>query len=57
MSSCTVQLACPAYFTAAVSVEADSLDEACRNAITRADADDAWKSSDYVGDIHVSAIC
>ena len=57
MTSYTVQLAYPAYFTAIVAVDADSLDEACRQAITCADADDAWKSSDHVGDIHVSAIC
>ena len=57
MSCYTVQLAYPAYFTAIVAVDADSLDEACRQAVTRADSDDAWKSSDHVGDVHVSAIC
>ena len=53
----TVQCAFPTYFTATVSVEADSLDEACRNAITSADNNDAWESCQHVGDIHVSAIC
>ena len=57
MNSYTVQLAYPAYFTATVSVDAHSLDDACRQAIARADNDDAWTSSDHVGDIHVSAIC
>ena len=57
MTPYTVQLAFASYFTATVSVDANSLDEACRQAITRSNDDEAWKSSDHMGDIHVSAIC
>lgn len=57
MNSYTVKLAVPIYQTATVSAEGDTLEDACRNAIDRADDEEAWKSTDHVGDIHVVAIC
>ena len=57
MNRYTAQLAFTTYFTAIVTVEAHSPEQACRNAIARSDGDDEWKSSDHVGDIHVTALC
>lgn len=57
MSWYTLQLAFPVYQIATVSVDADTLEEACRSAIQQAHDDDAWKASDHIGDTHVYAIC
>lgn len=53
----TVQAGYAAYHYAIVSVEAGSIEDACRAAIEQADAAESWKSSDHVGDVFVAAVC
>ena len=57
MTAYTVQCQYATYVCAIVSVDAHTLENACQAAIDMADADDLWKSSDYVGDSHVTSIC
>ena len=57
MTAYTVQCEYATHFCATVSVDADTLENACQAAIDMADAGELWKSSDYVGDPHVTAIC
>ena len=56
MTRYTVQPAYPTFLSATVSVEADSLDEACEAAIRQADESERWKTIDHVGDPFVWAI-
>ena len=41
---------------ATISIEAESVEEACRLAIEQADAIDAWKTTDHASDPYVFAI-
>lgn len=43
-------------YGASVTVEADSAEEACRLAIAKADATEAWKSTDHASDAYVHEI-
>ena len=56
MTRYTVQVGYAVYVYATVSVEADSIEDACRAAIREADASERWKASDHVGDPFVAAI-
>ena len=56
MTRYTVQAGCAVYVYATVSVEADSIEDACRAAFREADATERWKASDHVGDPFVAAI-
>ena len=56
MTRYTVQAGYAVYVYATVSVEADSIEDACRAAIQEADASERWKASDHVGDPFVAAI-
>ena len=56
MTRYTVQAGYAVYVYATVSVEADSIEDACRAAIQEADATERWKASDHVGDAFVAAI-
>ena len=52
----TLQLGYKALFEATVSVEAGSVEEACRAGIELAGGIDAWKSAERVSDAFVAAI-
>ena len=53
----TVQASYPAYYGNAVSVEAETLEEALEKAIEAANDDPNWKSLDHCGPTHVDACC
>ena len=57
MTAYTVECEHATYLYATVSVDADTLENACQAAIDMADAGELWKSLDYIGDAHVTAIC
>ena len=52
----TVRCGFASYHCATVSVEANSIEEACRAAIEQADAGERWQSSDHIGDAFVAAV-
>ena len=56
MSAYTVQAAVAVYCYATVTVEADSIEDACRGAIDEANAGQRWKASDRFGNAFVAAI-
>ena len=56
MTRYEIDLAYDLSFAANVTVEADSVEEACRLAIEKADDMDAWKSTAHVSDAYVSHI-
>ena len=56
MSAYTVQAGFAVYCYATVTVEADSIEDACRAAIEEADAGERWKASDHVGNAFIAAI-
>lgn len=56
MTHFTVQLAYAAYYSHTVTVEADSLLEALALAITTANEQSSWSSSDYCGNTFVEAV-
>ena len=57
MTSYSVQCQYAAYHYALVSVEADTIEDACQAAIDQADSGERWRSSDHVGDAYIAAIC
>ena len=57
MTRYTVQAAYATFLSATVSVEAETLEEACEAAIGEADEAESWKTIDHVGDPFVWAIC
>ncbi len=57
MTRYTVDLAYDVAYAARVTVDADTIDDACQLAIDKADELSAWKSSDYVSDSYVTEIC
>ena len=57
MTTYTVQAAYATFLSATVSVEAETLEEACEAAIREADDGECWKTIDHVGDPFVWAIC
>ena len=52
----TVQCGYAAYHDSVRTVEASSIEEACRLAIEEANQDSAWKSVDHVGDTFIDAL-
>ena len=56
MTAYTIQLGHALYYGATVSVEAGTVEEACRRAIDEADNREAWRSTDHVSDSYVLAI-
>ena len=56
MSAYTVQAGFAVYCYATVTVEANSIEDACRAAIEEASADERWKASDHVGNAFIAAI-
>ena len=56
MSAYTVQAAVAVYCYATVTVEADSIEDACRGAIDEANAGQRWKASDRFGNAFTAAI-
>ena len=56
MSAYTVQAAVAVYCYATVTVEADSVEDACRGAIDEANAGQRWKASDRFGNAFIAAI-
>lgn len=57
MTKYTVQCGFCDYNANTVTVEADSIEEACHKAIVEANDDPVWKRLDHVGDTYVDAIC
>ena len=57
MTTYTVQAAYATFLSATVSVEAETLEQACEAAIREADEGECWKTIDHVGDPFVWAIC
>ena len=57
MTTYTVQAGYATFLSATVSVEAETLEEACAAAIGEADEGEYWKTIDHVGDPFVWAIC
>ena len=57
MTNYTVQAAYATFLSATVSVEAETLEEACEAAIGEADEGESWKTIDHVGNPFVWAIC
>ena len=57
MTKYTVQAGYATFLSATVSVEAETLEEACEAAISEADEGECWKTIDHVGDPFVWAIC
>ena len=53
----TVQCGYHAHFANTVTVEAATLDEALEKAIETANDSEAWKSTDFVGETFVDAVC
>lgn len=56
MTRYALQLGFAVYFGANVAVEADTVEEACRLAIDKADETEAWRSTDHSSDSYVIAI-
>ena len=56
MTRYTLQLGHAMYFGANVTVEAGTIEEACRRAIEKADETGAWRSTDDASESHVVAI-
>lgn len=56
MTAWTLQLGYALHYGATVSVEAGTVEEACRLAIEEADETEAWRSTDHVSDSCVLAI-
>ena len=56
MTMYTVQAGYATFLSATVSVEAETLEEACEAAIREADEGECWKTIDHVGDPFVWAI-
>ena len=52
----TVQCGFAAYYTNTVTVEADSLDEALKKAVTKANQSSSWPSTDYSGPAFIEAV-
>ena len=56
MTTYTVQAGYATFLSATISVEAETLEEACEAAIREADEGECWKTIDHVGDPFVWAI-
>ena len=56
MTRYDIDLLYDATWGANVAVEADSVEDACRLAIEKADDTEAWKSTDHASDAYVSGI-
>ena len=56
MTHYTVQCGFAAYYTNTVTVEADSLDEALKKAVTEANQSSSWSSTDYSGPAFIEAV-
>ena len=56
MTRYTVQAAYATFLSATVSVDAETLHEACESAISAVDESESWKTIDHVGDPFVWAI-